>query len=108
MVLPCRPVLGPVFPRKTTCGPPWVHVLSYPYKVVGQHTFSQQPMRTPRLDRLTAGGHSFHPVYEVCGVCGMTRPQYEDNGKPSCAGRQSGFERFVIDPDDDEPDSLGG
>jgi hypothetical protein len=38
----------------------------------------------------------------------MTRPQYEDNGKPSCAGRQSGFERFVIDPDDDEPDSLGG
>jgi hypothetical protein len=34
----------------------------------------------------------------------MTRPQYEDNGKPSCAGRQSRFERFVIDPDD----SLGG
>jgi hypothetical protein len=65
-------------------------------------------MRTPRLDWLTAGRHSFHPVYEVCGICGMTRPQYEDNGKPKCAERQSGFERFSVDYDDDELDSKSG
>jgi hypothetical protein len=62
-------------------------------------------MRTPRLDWLTAGGHAFHPVYEVCGVCGITRPQYDNNAKPNCAGRQSGFERF-IEPDD-VPDLKG-
>jgi hypothetical protein len=64
------------------------------------------PMRTSRLDWLRAGGHSFHPVYEVCGVCGMTRPQYQNNGKPKCTGRQSEFERF-IEPDD-VPDLKGG
>ena len=52
-------------------------------------------MKTPRLDWLTAGGHSFHPVFEVCGVCGMTRHQYQNNGEPKCAGRQRGFERFI-------------
>jgi hypothetical protein len=63
-------------------------------------------MKTPRLNWLTASGHSFHPVYEVCAVCGITRPHYENNGKPRCGGRQSGFERF-IEPDD-VPDSKGG
>jgi hypothetical protein len=63
-------------------------------------------MKTPRLNWLTASGHSFHPVYEVCAICGITRPQYENNGKLRCAGRQSGFERF-IEPDD-VPDSKGG
>ena len=52
-------------------------------------------MRTPRLHWLTAGGHSFHPVYEVCAVCGVTRPQYQANGEPKCAGGQSGFGRFI-------------
>ena len=39
-------------------------------------------------------------------ICGVTRPQYQANGEPKCAGRQKGFERF-IEPDD-VPDSKGG
>jgi hypothetical protein len=65
-------------------------------------------MRRGRPEWLTAGGHAFHPVFEVCGICGITRPQFEDNGKPKCSGRQIGRERRSIDADDDEPSSRGG
>jgi hypothetical protein len=53
-------------------------------------------------------GHAFHPVYEICGICGMTRPQYEDKGKPKCPGRQIGRERPPVNDESDEPDSFGG
>ena len=92
-------IAGAMVPRKTGCGPSWSTHFTRPAQR------SLQLMRTPRLHWLTAGGHSFHPVYDVCAVCGVTRPQYRANGEPKCAGRQSGFERF-IEPDD-VPDSKG-
>ena len=55
-----------------------------------------------KLEWLTAGRHAFHPVYEVCGISGITRR--DDNGQAEVCG-QSGFERFSIAPDDDEWDS---
>ena len=59
-------------------------------------------MKTPRPDLFIGGGHSFHPVFAVCGICGMTRQQYERNNKPQCAGRRRGYERFTFDHDDGE------
>jgi hypothetical protein len=83
-------------PRKIACGPSWVHAF---------HSASTTHANTSAT-LAHRSRHSFHPVYDVCAVCGVTRPQYQANGEPKCAGRQSGFERF-IEPDD-VPDSKGG
>lgn len=37
------------------------------------------------MDRQT-GGHKFDFNTDVCTRCGMTRPQFEDNGSPPCRG----------------------
>jgi hypothetical protein len=38
------------------------------------------------IDR-RAGGHAFDFSTDVCAKCAMTRPYYEDNGHPNCAGQ---------------------
>jgi hypothetical protein len=43
-------------------------------------------MTMHQLERLKAGGHSFHPVFEVCGKCGIARKRYVKNKKQKCEG----------------------
>lgn len=33
------------------------------------------------------GGHAFGFINGVCGKCGMSRKEYQDNGKPPCRGK---------------------
>ncbi len=39
--------------------------------------------------RRRAGGHAFDFDRDVCVRCGMTRPYFDDNGRPLCVGRVS-------------------
>ena len=59
-------------------------------------------MTMHELERLRAGGHSFHPVFKVCKKCGIARQRYVKNKKQTCAGRRHGPERIAFDPEDDE------
>jgi hypothetical protein len=47
-----------------------------------------------------AGGHAFGFTDDVCAKCGMTRPQFEDNGKPRCTGRKPDKREPMSIPDD--------
>jgi hypothetical protein len=50
-----------------------------------------------------AGGHNFAFGDDVCTKCGMTRPQFQDEGQPQCTGqRVNQPERMIIEDDDDE------
>ena len=39
--------------------------------------------------RRRAGGHAFDFDCDVCVRCGMTRPHFDDNGRPPCVDRVS-------------------
>ena len=59
-------------------------------------------MRMHQIDWLKAGGHSFHPVFKVCGKCGIARQRYVKNRKQKCAGKRRGPERIAFDPENDK------
>ena len=49
-------------------------------------------------------GHSFNFSTDVCEKCGISRPRYEDSGKPRCKGKRisgdnSVFRSVKIDED---------
>ena len=35
----------------------------------------------------TAGGHRFDFSREVCFLCGISREEFEDDGRPQCTGQ---------------------
>jgi hypothetical protein len=47
-----------------------------------EHIMTMSPRRR-------AGGHAFDFDRDVCVRCGMTRPYFDDNGRPLCVGRVS-------------------
>jgi hypothetical protein len=56
---------------------------------------------------LTAGGHRFDFIREVCTRCEMSREQFEDKGRPRCTGRPPDKEgRLTITPDADPPEAA--
>jgi len=59
-------------------------------------------MTMRQLESLKAGGHSFHPVFEVCRKCGIARQRYVKDKKQKCVGKRRGPERVAFDPEDDE------
>jgi hypothetical protein len=48
-----------------------------------------------------AGGHNFAFGDDVCTKCGMTRPAYQDSGKPRCTGERADKKERLTVPDDD-------